>query len=98
MWQEFGLASLTILASVIGSIVGSLLRKRLAFPALKWAVSLYLILIGAWMVYEAITSTEHVLITPTGIPRLALASVVAFVIAALSGIFGVAGGEMRFLP
>src|SRR5215471_13517792 len=33
MWQELGLAGLMILASVIGSIAGSLLRKRLAFPA-----------------------------------------------------------------
>jgi uncharacterized membrane protein YfcA len=84
-----------IVTSIIGAMSGSLLRKRITFPALKWAVSLYLILIGTWMAYEAVTHTEHVLINPAGTTRLALASSVAFVIAALSGVFGVAGGEMR---
>ena len=95
MWNETELAVAMVVASVAGSVIGSLLRKRLAFPALKWAVSVYLILIGVWMSYEAFTHTEHVLMSPAGPMRIALGAAVAFVIALLSGVFGVAGGEMR---
>src|SRR5262249_16177169 len=95
IWDELALACLMVLASLLGSMTGSLLRKRLAFRTLKWAVSVYLILIGSWMAYEAVTKTEHLLINPTDAVRLALASGIAFVIAVLSGVFGVAGGEMR---
>jgi uncharacterized membrane protein YfcA len=105
VWRRWGQATFSVddlrlvwtmaLASLAGAVLGSLLRKRLAFPVHKWAVCLYLIVIGAWMLYEAYMHAEHVLWNPTGLTRLLAAGGVGFVIAALSGVFGVAGGEMR---
>jgi len=95
VWDEINLAMTLILASLVGSVIGSLLRKRLRFPILKMAVSLYLVLVGGWMMYEAITRTDHVFSGPSGVGRTILAFVIAFVIAVVSGVFGVAGGEMR---
>lgn len=105
IWRRWGQATfsaddlrlMAVMAgvSLLGAVMGSLLRKRLVFPVLKWAVCAYLMLIGAWMLYEAYMHAEHVLWNPSGITRLALAGGVGFAIAALSGVFGVAGGEMR---
>jgi len=95
LWDEIGIAAVMIIASLLGSVIGSLLRKRLRLPVLKIAVSVYLVLVGTWMAYEAITHTEHVIAAPSGIVRMILAFVIAFLIAVVSGVFGVAGGEMR---
>jgi len=95
LWDEIGIAAVMIGASIIGSVMGSLLRKRFRVPLLKAAISTYLVVVGAWMVYEAITHTEHAFFSPSGISRALLAFIVAFLIAVVSGVFGVAGGEMR---
>ena len=55
----------------------------------------YLLLVGSWMIYESLTHTEHVLLAPVGLAQWGLAGAVAFGIAWLGGVLGVAGGEMR---
>jgi uncharacterized membrane protein YfcA len=81
--------------SAIGSGVGVFGRERLPQRSLKAVVCVYLIVIGLWMLYESIAHVEHVLLEPTGILRWLLAALIAFAIAVVSGVLGVAGGEMR---
>ncbi len=83
------------LASVMGAGVGVLGRERLPLRPLKATVCVYLIVIGLWMLYESVAHVEHVLLEPTGITRWSLGAVMAFAIAVVSGVLGVAGGEMR---
>jgi uncharacterized membrane protein YfcA len=83
------------LASVVGAGVGVLGRGRLPLGPLKIIICVYLIVIGLWMLYESVAHVEHVLLDPTGIARWYLAAVMAFAIAVVSGVLGVAGGEMR---
>jgi uncharacterized membrane protein YfcA len=59
---------------------------RLPHRSLLLVVKVYLILIGTWMVYEALSHTEHALIDPHGAVRLILAGVVALLIAIASGV------------
>src|SRR5678809_271486 len=47
------------------------------------------------MLYESIFHRDHVLLDPEGYARIVLAAIVALPIAAISGVMGVAGGEMR---
>jgi uncharacterized membrane protein YfcA len=47
------------------------------------------------MLYESIAHAEHVLLEPTGTLRWTLAAAIGFAIALVSGVLGVAGGEMR---
>ena len=95
LWDEINIAVVMIAASLMGSVIGSLLRKRLRVPVLRTTVSIYLVIVGAWMVYEAITHTDYGFSGPSGVWRVVLAFIIAFVIAVVSGVFGVAGGEMR---
>ena len=95
LWDEINIAVVMIAASLMGSVIGSLLRKRLRVPVLRTTVSIYLVIVGVWMVYEAITHTDHGFSGPSGAGRVVLAFIIAFVIAVVSGVFGVAGGEMR---
>jgi uncharacterized membrane protein YfcA len=81
--------------SVIGAIVGVFSREKLSRRRLKVVVSVYLTVIGLWMLYESIAHTEHVLFNPTGMVRVTLAALLALTIAIVSGVLGVAGGEMR---
>ena len=81
--------------SLAGAVVGVFGRERLPFRPLRVIVCMYLIVVGLWMLYESIAHVEHVLLEPTGMLRWSLAAVVAFAIAVVSGVLGVAGGEMR---
>lgn len=81
--------------SVIGAAIGTIGRERLPVRPLTIAVCLYLACIGLWMLYEALTLGEHVLLAPVGVTRLVLAAVVAWAIAVVSGGLGLAGGELR---
>ena len=55
----------------------------------------YLIIVGVWMIVEAVTHTEVTLLNPQHASRYVLVGLVGLVIAALSSSIGVAGGEMR---
>lgn len=83
------------LASIAGAMIGVASRQRIAVRPLILVVRIYLIVAGAWMLYESIWQAHHVLADPQGLTRWMLAGSAAFVIAAASGVMGVAGGEMR---
>jgi uncharacterized membrane protein YfcA len=93
--DDLMMVSVMAIASLAGAVFGCLLRGKLPHRPLKWFVCSYLILVGLWMVYEAITHAEHILLEPSGAARLVLAGVFGFLIAVISGVLGVAGGEMR---
>jgi len=97
VWTRDDVVLLGIMGSlsVIGASVGVFGRERLPLRPLKAVVCMYLIVIGLWMLYESIAHVEHVLLEPTGIVRWVLAALVAFAIAVVSGVLGVAGGDMR---
>jgi uncharacterized membrane protein YfcA len=62
---------------------------------LKRIVCVYLLVVGVWMVVEALAHAEHTLLEPSGPPRWILAALVGSLIATVSGALGIAGGEMR---
>jgi uncharacterized protein len=93
--DDIALVAVMGAVSLVGAGFGTYVRDTVRKRPLKTAICVYLGLVGAWMLYEAIAHREHVLLTPEGFTRLVLAAVVAFPIATLSGVFGVAGGEMR---
>lgn len=82
-------------ASLVGAVVGVLQARRLPTSLLKSIVCAYLFVVGVWMVVEAFTHAEHTLLDPDGPLAWVLAATVGFLIAAVSGALGVAGGEMR---
>jgi uncharacterized membrane protein YfcA len=82
-------------ASIAGASVGVNGRQRLAVRPLKTVFCTYLLIAGLWMLYESVTAREHIFFQPTGVNRWILAGMIGFVIAVVSGVLGVAGGEMR---
>jgi uncharacterized membrane protein YfcA len=82
-------------ASLVGASVGVRQREWMPVRPLRMVVCGYLLIAGLWMVYESFAQGEHVLLDPTGLARWTLAAVLAFAIAVVSGVLGVAGGEMR---
>jgi uncharacterized membrane protein YfcA len=82
-------------ASLAGAAVGVFGRERMRVRPLRAIVCAYLVVVGLWMLYESIAHVEHVLLDPTGILRWTLAATIGFAIAVVSGVLGVAGGEMR---
>ncbi len=82
-------------ASIVGAVIGVTQRHRLRVGPLGLIVRGYLVLAGVWMLYESMAHAEHVLLDPSGSVRWALAGALAFAIAAISGVLGIAGGEMR---
>ena len=81
--------------SLAGAAVGVVCREKLPVRPLKVVVCAYLIVVGVWMLYESVAHAEHVLLDPSGLTRWVLAAVIAFAIAVVSGVLGIAGGEMR---
>ena len=81
--------------SLVGAGIGVAGREKMSVRPLRIAVCVYLLVVGIWMLYESVSHAEHVLLYPTGIARWTLAAVIGFVIAVVSGVLGVAGGEMR---
>ena len=53
-----------------------------------------MLVVGAWMISEALSQTDHVLLSPQGITKILLAALCGLAIAAVSAVLGVAGGEM----
>lgn len=82
-------------ASLAGAALGVLGRERMPVRPLRVVVCAYLVIVGVWMLYESIAHVEHALLNPAGMDRWLLAALVAFVIAVISGVMGLAGGEMR---
>jgi len=89
------LAAVMGLASIAGAAVGVISRKRLHVVLLGTIVQAYLVVAGIWMLYESVAHAEHVLTNPAGALRWMVAGGIAFIIAAISGVLGIAGGEMR---
>ena len=96
-WTHDDLVLMAIMScvSVAGTALGALGRRRLPPRPLKWFVCLYLTAVGLWMLYETVAHVKHTLVEVTGAWRWLLAGAVAFAIAVVSGVLGVAGGEMR---
>ncbi len=81
--------------SLAGAGIGVSGRERMPVRPLRVIVCAYLVVVGVWMLYESIAHVEHVLLQPTGTTRWTLAALIALAIAVVSGVLGVAGGEMR---
>jgi uncharacterized protein len=81
--------------SIIGASAGVRRREQMPVGPLRMVVCGYLLIAGLWMVYESFAQGDHVLLELTGLARWTLAAVLAFAIAVVSGVLGVAGGEMR---
>lgn len=93
--DSVALAATMGVASLIGAMIGARQAHRLPIGLLKIVVCVYLLVVGLWMVVEALTRAEHTLADPQGPARWVLAGLVGFAIATVSGSLGVAGGEMR---
>jgi uncharacterized protein len=93
--DDLMLVAIMGVVSLLGAALGVFGRGRMPVRPLRAIVCAYLIAVGLWMLYESIAHVEHVLLEPTGIVRWSLAAVVALAIAVVSGVLGVAGGEMR---
>jgi uncharacterized membrane protein YfcA len=93
--DDLTLGAVMAVASLLGSVLGSRQAHRFSTPLLRRVVCVYLLVVGVWMIVEAVARADHTLMDPEGPARWALAALLAFVIAALSGVLGVAGGEMR---
>jgi uncharacterized protein len=89
------LAGIMGVTSLVGAAIGVLGREKMSVRPLSAAVCVYLVVVGVWMLYESVVHAEHVLLQPTGTTRWILAAALGFAIAVVSGILGVAGGEMR---
>jgi uncharacterized membrane protein YfcA len=105
VWRRWGQQSFTVedlwlagimgIVSLAGAALGVQSRERMPVRPLKITVCVYLFIAGAWMIYESLAHVDHVLLDPSGLTRWVTAAIVGFIIALLSGILGVAGGEMR---
>ena len=93
--SDLALAAVMAAASLAGAVLGARQADRLSSSLLRRLVVAYLLVVGVWMIFEAFTGADHVLTDPRGPARWAMAAVVGFLIAAVSGALGVAGGEMR---
>jgi uncharacterized membrane protein YfcA len=93
--EDLVLAGILVVASIIGSLFGARQAHWLPARPLKRIVLAYLLAVGVWMIIEAVTHAEVVLLNPEGVTRWVLAAGVGFLIAAVSSALGVAGGEMR---
>ena len=98
-WQsipdDLTLAGMMSGPSIVGAAVGAAFADRVPTKPLKNFVCVYLLVVGTWMLIEAFSHTEHVLLIPTGMTSWILGAVFGFLIALISGCLGVAGGEMR---
>lgn len=93
--EDVVLASVLIVTSLFGAVLGARQAHRWSSPLLRKIVCIYLLVVGAWMIIEALTQTDHVLFNPQGTDKILLAAITGLVIAAVSAVLGVAGGEMR---
>jgi uncharacterized membrane protein YfcA len=83
------------MSSLFGAVLGARQAHKWSSPLLRKIVCIYLLVIGVWMMIEALLQTDHVLFNPEGTTKILLAAISGFAIAAVSAVLGVAGGEMR---
>jgi uncharacterized membrane protein YfcA len=93
--DDLVLASVLIMSSLFGAVLGARQAHKWSSPLLRKIVCIYLLVIGVWMMIEALLQTDHVLFNPEGTTKILLAAISGFAIAAVSAVLGVAGGEMR---
>jgi uncharacterized protein len=93
--EDIMLAAVFTVASLFGAVLGARQAHRWSSPLLRKIVCLYMLVVGAWMISEALSQTDHVLLSPQGITKILLAALCGLAIAAVSAVLGVAGGEMR---
>jgi uncharacterized protein len=93
--EDIMLAAVFTVASLFGAVLGARQAHRWSSPFLRKIVCLYMLVVGAWMISEALSQTDHVLLSPQGITKILLAALCGLAIAAVSAALGVAGGEMR---
>jgi hypothetical protein len=55
----------------------------------------YLVIAGTWILYECLRTQSMSCSIPSGMAHWMLAGALASAIAAISGVLGIAGGEMR---
>lgn len=96
-WTSDAIAMAVVLAvgSLAGAILGARRASSLPLNLFRRAIEIYLFVVGAWMLFEGLTHTERILLSPTGTARLVIMFVVAVVVAFASAAVGVAGGELR---
>lgn len=93
--DDITLAMVLVAASLGGAWAGVHYAHRLPLRLLKGVIVSYLLIVGLWMLFEALVGVEHIFWAPQGMVRLGAGFVMGFVIALASAAFGVAGGEMR---
>lgn len=84
-----------ILASLIGSYFGVRKVRLISNRIISAFIYIYLIVVGLWMLYEAVSQTDITSIALSSYVKYTFAVVTGFLIAAISVGIGVAGGEMR---
>lgn len=96
-WEIGDMVFVTLLAiaSAAGALAGARFAHSLGATLLKRIIVAYLLLVGAWMLFESFSGKEHVFWQPQGAVKLISGLLVGFGIAFASATFGVAGGEMR---
>ncbi len=77
-----------VLASLAGAWMGARIANRVPTRPLKVFVIAYLMLVGVWMIVEAILHADHTLMNPAGAARIALAAGVGFAVAAVKRLAG----------
>lgn len=92
---QIELAVVMAVASLIGATLGPRIAGRVPSAVIRRVVYSYLVIVGFWMIVEAIRRVEHPGSAPTGVSLWILAIAVGGGIAFVSAALGVAGGEMR---
>jgi uncharacterized membrane protein YfcA len=76
--EDVILASVFTVASLFGAVVGARQAHRWSSPLLRKIVCLYLLVVGAWMISEALSQTDYVLFSPEGTGKILLAAIIGF--------------------
>ena len=93
--ESITLAAVLAVASVIGGVAGARYAIRMPQMVVRRGMEIYMVAVGAWMIFEGLTRTERVFFHPTGINLLLLGGAIALFVAIASAAIGVAGGELR---
>jgi uncharacterized membrane protein YfcA len=88
------IAFLTV-GNVLGAAVGVFSAHRAHVERLRTAMRLYLLAIGALLLYEAFFHFPHADLDPDATASLAVAVACGLAIGWVASVFGVAGGELR---